>query len=355
MRCNKVRKLLGAYLDGELPEKRVDRIQDHLSECSLCAWELKSFRKVDELGRWIAKTESAQLPDGYWENYQTRLHEILEHEDTRQSSGMGEFLNRFWHFSTTFAAYWSEKLAPGLAAAVVIIAFIMGINYISHQPNRSTIQKSSAVERSNVNLYLREHESAIMLTSNSPQSAQRGIELGYEDVFYYDAAKGTDREWPGETGVFLRAPRRSSYPVGKEPAKDADVANSQQLSLKEAQETVNFGIVAPQILHPAYFLESIRKINGREAIQLIYTNGINTLSLFEQALGNSEKLRSSDLRKYVLYSSDRGESANIIGWNSAEISFTLIGEKELSHLMEIIRRIQADYLGEDTVEQPYIK
>ncbi len=347
MRCKKVKKILGAYLDGELSEKRAKKIQQHLTECSSCAWELKSFQKIDELGRWMAETESSQLPKDYWGDYQANLHARLEQEGIPQSSGMGEFFNRYWRFTLAFAAHWSERMAPGLAAAVIIVALIMGINYMRHQPLQTTTQESPRMKKISVNLYLKEHKNAVMLASHSPQSTQRQIELGYEDVFYYDAARGPDREWPGEAGVFLRAPRHSSYPVRKEPSRANDIAKGQELSLKEAQETVSFKIVAPQILHPAYFLESVRKVKGREAIQLIYTNGINTLSLFEQALGSAEKLHSSDLREYVMYSKGSGKSANIIGWNSAEISFALIGEKELSHLMDMIRAIQADYLEDN--------
>jgi len=349
VRCNKVKNILGAYLDGELSEQKAKRVHKHLAKCSACAWELKSFQKINELGRWMAKTESTQLSEGYWEDYQASLHARLEQEEMSQKS-VG-FLNRRWYLPLAYAAHWLKKMAPGLAVAVVIAALIVGVNYVHRQSPRISAQGSPGTEKIAVNFYLKEHESAVRLASYSAQPSERGIELGYEDVFYYDAARGPNREWPGETGVFLRGPRRSSYPVRREPSRAADIANGHRLSLREAEEAVSFRIAAPQILHPAYFLENIRKVEGSECLQLVYTNGISTLSLFEQAVESAGRLRSGDFREYVMYSKSSGGSDNIIGWNSAEISFTLIGEEKLSHLMAIIRAIQKNYLRDEAVDQ----
>ena len=330
MRCSSVRKALGSYLDGELPERKAKRVQKHLAECSACAWELKSFQKIDELGKWAAEP----APEDYWEGYLTSLHGRLEREE-RELETPGFFIRRL-HF---LAGYWLRKMSPGLAAVLVIAALIAG--YIRLSPTR--IGEPEA-EKITVNFYLKQHENAIMQASYSTGPSQSGVELGYEDVFYYDAGRGPDREWPGEMGIFLRAPRRSVYTARREPSQADDISNGHSLSLKKAQEAVSFGVAAPQILHPGYFLENIRKIKGKECLQLIYTNGISTLSLFEQAFRSEEKFHSGDFREYVMYSKGNGEPVNIIGWNSADVSFTLIGEEDLPHLMGIIRAIQESYL-----------
>jgi len=335
MRCSSVRKALGSYLDGELPERKAKKIQKHLAECCACAWELKSFQKIDELGKWAAEAS----PEGYWEGYLARLHSRMERED-RDFETPGFFIRRL-HF---LARYWLRKTLPALAAILVIAALMAG--YIRFSPTRIGEPER---EKITVNFYLKQHENAIMQASYSTEPPQSGIELRYEDVFYYDAARGPDRERPGEIGIFLRAPRRSVYPARKEPSQH--ISNGHSMSLKKAQESVSFEVVAPQILHPGYFLENIRKIEGKECLQLVYTNGISTLSLFEQAFRSEEKFHSSDFREYVMYSKGNGEPVNIIGWNSAEVSFTLIGEQDLSHLMGIIRAIQESYLAKDRDEK----
>jgi hypothetical protein len=333
MRCSSVRKVSGSYLDGELPERKAKKVQKHLAECSACAWELRSFQKIDELGKWAV--ESA--PEGYWGGYLARLHRRMELEE-RDFEMPGFFVRRL-HF---LAGYWLRKMSPGLAIVLVIAALIAG--YIRFSPTRIAEPET---EKITVNFYLKQHENAIMRASHSIEPPRSGIELGYEDVFYYDAARGLGRERPGETGIFLRAPRRSVYPERREPSQADEISNGHSLSLREAQESVSFEVAAPQILHPGYFLENIRRIEGKECLQLIYTNGISTLSLFEQAFRSEEKFHSGDLREYVLYSRGNGEPVNIIGWNSAEVSFTLIGEEDLPHLMGIIRAIQESYLAKD--------
>ncbi len=333
MRCSSVRKVLGSYLDGELPERKAKRVQKHLAECSACAWELKSFQKIDELGKWAVEP----APEGYWEGYLARLHSRMEREE-RDFETPGFFIRRL-HF---LAGYWLRKVSPGLAAALLIAVLVAG--YIRFS---STRIGEPETEKITVNFYLKQHENAIMQASYSTEPPQSGIELAYEDVFYYDAGRGPDREWPGEMGIFLRAPRRSLYPERKEPSQTDDIPNGRNLSFRKAHESVSFEVVAPQILHPGYFLENIRKIEGKECLQLIYTNGISTLSLFEQAFRSEERFHSSDFREYVMYSKGNGEPVNIIGWNSAEVSFTLIGEQDLSHLMGVIRAIQESYLAKD--------
>ena len=351
MRCNRVRKMLGAYMDEELSGRKTKKIQKHLTMCSACAWELKSLQKIDELGRWMAETEAARLPENYWQNYTAHLHARIDQEGEHPGTGITGLLGRYWRFSANFTDYWARRMAPGLIAALIVIGLITGANHIRHRLFQVAAQGSPETEKISVNLYLKEHENAVMLTSHSAQPSQVGIELGHEDVFYYDAVRGLDREWPGEAGVFLRAPRRSSYPVDRRPSKAPDIFNGHKLSLKEAQESFSFGVVAPRMLYPAYFLEGIRKVEGRECLQLIYTNGISTLSLFEQALESDEKLHSSDFREYVMYSKDGIGSASIIGWNSQKVSFTLIGVEDLSDLMDVIHLIQADYLKADEEEE----
>lgn len=362
MRCNKVKKMLGAYLDGELSEGKAKQVQRHLAKCSACNWELKSFQKINGLGRWMAQTSSPRLPEGYWKGYLANLHKRLERAEIYQRSDMVGFFNRCWRFPSAFAAYWFKKIAPGLAAAVVVIAVITGINYMRHRALQIATLEGTEREKITINFYLKEHESAVKLAAYSTHLSRRGIELGYDDVFYYDAVRGVGREWPGEAGIFLRAPRHSNYPTPREPSRATDlpvrkermqtgIANGHRLSLRKGQEAVDFKIVAPQTLYPGYFLETLRKIEGRECLQLIYTNGISTVSLFEQAVASREKFHSGDFREYVMYSKEGGEPVNIIGWNSAEVSFTLIGEEDISHLMGIIRAIQEDYLGNKDMDR----
>jgi len=372
MRCSKVKDTLGAYLDKELSERKVKRIERHLAKCSACTWELRSFQKINELGQRIAEAELSQLPDGYWDTYITNLYGKLEHAGVHHRFSKFSFLAPYWHFTLNFASYWFKKTAPGLAVAVVVIALAMSVSHFINRPAQNPIQESqktmpvvskstskeivkkpviaekpskiNELEKITINFYLKEHENAVMQASYSPQIRQKSVELSYDDVFYYDAARGLDKDWQGEAGIFLRAPHRSSYRGSGEPSQQSsNIANDHKLSLQEAQKTVNFRIAAPRTLYPGYFLESIKKIEGKECIHLIYTNGISTLSMFEQTIKSEEKFHSGDFREYVMYSKEDGKPANIISWNNTVVSYTLIGKEDFSYLMDIIRTFQEDY------------
>ncbi len=351
MRCNRIKKILGAFLDEELSQRRVKQVQQHLENCSACAWELKSLQKVDGLGRWMTETSSKQMPKDYWDGFLTNIHEKLQKADKYKQSKMIGFFNRGRYLTQAFIAYWFKKAAHAFAAVVVIFALIFGIDYIRDSSSQIAKLEDSESEKISINFYLNEHEKALTKAAYSAHPSRSGMDLGYEDLLYYNTVRGSQRDWPGEAGIILREPNYYNDPARRKPSPAVDIANGKKLNLEEAQEAVSFKIIKSQTLYPGYFLESIRKIEGRECLQLVYTNGISTISLFEQALTSSEKLQSSDFREYVMYSRKGIRSVNIIGWNSAEVSFTLMGEHDLSHFLTIIREIQEVYIGNNDMVQ----
>ncbi|MGQ9610215.1 MAG: hypothetical protein ACUVWN_13010 [bacterium] len=138
----------------------------------------------------------------------------------------------------------------------------------------------------------------------------------------------------------MRAPRRSNNKIQQEPLQKQKIANGDKLTLKEAISLADFRIIAPQTLYPGYLLESIRRIKDTNCFHLIYTNGVNTLSVFEQEIHSEEKLSSSDLKEYVMHSKEGDDPINIISWRSDNVSFHIIGKEEFSQLMEITHEIQ---------------
>lgn len=54
MRCTEVRELLGNYLDAELTESMMQRIERHLLRCPSCAYEAHSIAQArDLLRQWV--------------------------------------------------------------------------------------------------------------------------------------------------------------------------------------------------------------------------------------------------------------------------------------------------------------
>ena len=80
----KVKKILSAYLDGELDEKRRRLVEEHLRGCQECSEELNTLKALDQLAR------SSKVPEPgeeYWKTLSGRIRSriILEEEEGRLS------------------------------------------------------------------------------------------------------------------------------------------------------------------------------------------------------------------------------------------------------------------------------
>jgi hypothetical protein len=88
-------------------------------------------------------------------------------------------------------------------------------------------------------------------------------------------------------------------------------------------------------------LDQIRRIDGRDALHLLYTDGINTLSLFEQPLDGRRGLEAQDFREYAVYRSEGQTGGAILAWTDNALSYVLIGNAEMSQLMDMAQAISA--------------
>jgi predicted anti-sigma-YlaC factor YlaD len=67
--------LLMGYLDGELTGLEIQRIEEHLRNCSDCAAELEGFRRLKE----VTQNMRVVIPDDkYWEQYWSNIYNRLE-------------------------------------------------------------------------------------------------------------------------------------------------------------------------------------------------------------------------------------------------------------------------------------
>ncbi len=67
--------LLMGYLDSELTELEVLRVEEHLKACSDCAAELEEFRRLKE----VTDNMRVLMPDEkYWEDYWSHVYNRLE-------------------------------------------------------------------------------------------------------------------------------------------------------------------------------------------------------------------------------------------------------------------------------------
>jgi hypothetical protein len=233
-------------------------------------------------------------------------------------------------FSASFVRKAAFRFAEVAAAVAVTLL-------VSRQFQKPALRLS--LEPAPINFYLVEHQQAAAQTipaDFSDRPAAR-IPIDREDFLYYEFIDEFPRA--ARPGFILKG--RDSQPETA-PPQAAPSDKEELITLEQALKTVNFPLFAPLRLHPGYILDSIRKITGRNCLHLVYTNGIDTLSLFEQPANGDKGLGAKDFREYAVYRSiepipgqPNGQSrVTILAWINKGVSLVLIGKGDLSQLME---------------------
>jgi hypothetical protein len=189
-----------------------------------------------------------------------------------------------------------------------------------------------------INLYLKEHRDIVArhvsLTPAAPQPVQ--IQIDQDDILYYEFL-GDEPEYM-QPGIIVRGP---SSPRQISSSEAPVISNGHTLTLSEAQETADFELRAPLWLDPGFELDQIRRIDGRNALQLLYTDGINSVSLFEQSLDGQRGLSRQDFREYAVYRKVEQAGGTILAWKDDTLAYVLIGNTEMSQLMNMAQSISA--------------
>ncbi|MFC1712849.1 metallophosphoesterase family protein [Candidatus Poribacteria bacterium] len=264
----------------------------------------------------------------------------------------------------THVRYSNEKVLPAFAMLILGICASLLIMYALRtdpgEPEHSAGQIAGMAELPEergilVGFYVQEHERAtVQLASmqsvpaiSSPSRLDKQVFLRWDDLMYYDR---TDEERP-ESGVIMRRP--SGWQESPEQKPEA-VADVDTISLQEAEEIVSFGIVAPSLIASEYTHTGTRKVKGRECIQLLYSNGTDTLSLFQQSRKAQDRLSRWDFREYVVGLAKDGEDSSVLGWYTDEIIFNLVGKADLQRMTEIADEIK-EYQLMDDVRNYYLE
>jgi hypothetical protein len=271
-----------------------------------------------------------------------KLHGVLQAWTTPEPpEGLYERLNDGLEARS---AWWRKMLRPtfiGKAAlrfaeAAAIVSITLAVSGRFRKPQIAPPDEDLAT----INLYMTEHQEAV-LQAASMESAERQparLTIDRDDIMYYEYIDEYRRI--SRPSVILRGPEAVRNAGAVAPAQD--LAAAKALTLPEARAAVSFAPVAPSRIHPGYILDSITKVTGRESLHLLYTNGIENFSVFEQPLGGDRGLAAKDFREYAVYKSAApveglGGPAGmtILAWKNTHISFVLIGRVDMSRMMEI--------------------
>jgi hypothetical protein len=241
--------------------------------------------------------------------------------------------------------FWSK--AGCLAAAFLIIAswavcFVLSGKVTDLKDELEQARRDIALavtdDSATINLYLKEHRDVVArhvsFSPAPPQPAQ--MRVSRHDIIYYEFLDdGPEYMRPG---IIVRGP--SSRRQISSPEAPV-ISNGHTLTLSEARKTADFDLVSPAWLDPGYTLDQIRRIKGRDALQLLYTDGINSVSLFEQSLDGQRGLSRQDFREYAVYRDAEQAAGTILAWRDDARCYVLIGNTEMSQLMNMAQSISA--------------
>jgi hypothetical protein len=319
MKCEEIQKELKAFLDNDMDDEKKREIKNHLEQCPKCSRELEEYKRLSGALRT-------------WKGIEPSPHSFEKLESRVESS------ESFWR--KVFTHSFLKKAAFQFAVAVVVVGMTLAISQWLGKPAPAT-----GDDMATINLYLTEHQGAALRTVSeelAPQTRMR-ISVPPEDLLYYEHVDGVPRYT--RPGVIFRGPSKSQreIPMPETPS----ISKGKILDLPQARNAVDFEPIAPVRLHPGYILDSVRKIAGYNSLHLIYTNGVNTLSLFEQSLDGKKGLAAQDFREYAVYRNieadeflgTTSDKATILAWRNGSVSFVMIGKEEMSLLMDLAQAV----------------
>ncbi len=319
-KCEDVQKELEAFLSGEIDEPQKSEIRDHLQDCRNCS---QALRRLTNLSGVLQGWQALEPSPLMYEKLKARMK---AHESSRAKSFRNPLI---------------RKVAFKLAEVAAIVAITLSVSHWFRFPQSGVPGKPAPQihdDSASINFYLKEHQDIVAQTASAnismPPTARMHVDR--HDVLYYEFL---DEPYEfSRPGIIVRGPSYEQPTISPEvPA----IANGHTLTLSEARKAANFNLVSPPRLHPGYMLDQIRRIEGRDALHLLYTDGINTVSLFEQPLEGLRGLAPQDFREYAVYHNKGQVGGAILAWRDDNLSYVLVGNAEMSQLMDMAQTISA--------------
>jgi predicted anti-sigma-YlaC factor YlaD len=137
--------LLMGYLDHELTELEVLRMEEHLKECASCAAELEEFRRLKE----VTQNMRVVMPDDkYWEMYWSNIYNRLERRVGWILLSLGSILLTSYGLYYIIARLLLQGNIP-LVVRIGVVALVVGLCtlVVSVLRERVFFSKSDKYER----------------------------------------------------------------------------------------------------------------------------------------------------------------------------------------------------------------
>ena len=297
----------------------------------------KNDKKLDELICGVVSGNKPQFDFDKWKQEHKEQVEIFQSQKNSASVRFERNTSK-----TVLLRRVGYLAAALLVVSSWVVCFVLSTRVTDLKQelaqSRQNTAPAPADDSATINFYLEEHQDLVAqhasMSSTPPQPAQ--MHVSRQDVLYYESLDdGPDYMSPG---IIVRGP---SSPLHTGSPEAPIISNGHTLTLTEARKTADFELAAPARLYPGYALDQIRRIEGRDAIQLLYTDGIHSVSLFEQPLDGQRRLEPKDFREYAVYQNKGQAGGTILAWRDDALFYVLIGNAEMSRFMDMAQSISA--------------
>lgn len=322
------------YLDGSLNTSETEELFAWLAESQQNA---EVFVRQSLLDQHLTEV----LDGGFVKPFETTLEEPSKLEAVQINV-------RSWRRFQRLA--WAGGLAAAfLVVLSLVIALIRSNEVADLRVELESARRDVAFARQDdvpngsddtttINLYLEEHRDVVARYASQSLASVQPVQMrvSQHDVLYYEFFGDEPEDM--RPGIIVRGAsslRRIS------PPESPVISNGHTLTLSEARQAAAFELQAPAWLDPGYALDKVRRIEGRDALQLLYTDGINSVSLFEQSLDGQRRLEPKDFREYAVYRNSEQAGGTILAWKDDELFYVLIGNTDMSQLMDMAQSISA--------------
>lgn len=318
-RCDDIQREFEAFLSGDIEDAKKGEIQSHLNECQDCSRALKQAARLSAVLKTWKGIEPTPL-----------MYEKLKGRVKAHESSWGRI----------FTYSFMRKTAFRMVEVAVVVVLTLLISHLLRKPYPEAHNDSTTI-----NFYLNEHQGVttqVISTELLSQPATRMYE-GQDDFMYFEFIENHPNL--SKPGILLKGPKiRREIRLPKASA----LSKGDILSLSQVRDVIDFNPIMPQEIDSSYFLVSIRKIDDYNCLHLLYSKGIETLSLFELPSDSKRGLSVRDSREYIAYS-DKDSTAEfreegkqtLLAWSDGDLSFVLTGKTNISGLLEIAQSLQS--------------
>lgn len=140
VKCDKIRELLSAYMDGELLEKEAAEVRRHLTECLNCEKALLELNKIRQM---VKELPQLKAPAGFAKMVRDGIEQGAKSEEPITRSIFWKYRPAFLRDSASFR--WTIRGLATAAAAFLVV--YVGVVLISHK-NEQVETPSKSINKS---------------------------------------------------------------------------------------------------------------------------------------------------------------------------------------------------------------